>query len=279
MPACNITFLIENETGSADLVAEHGLSVWIEIGDDRILFDAGQSPDGILRNAERLGINLSEADCIVVSHGHYDHTGALQSVLDLARDALVFMHPAAVRPRWSLHPGKEPRPIGIPDPVLQALQCLPPSRIIHTVSSVPVGRYAMVTGEVPRKTEFEDVGGPFYLDPLGERPDDLRDDQALWFETDQGIVVVAGCAHAGIINILHHVRHLSGKSAVRAIAGGFHLGGASPERMQRTIEELHGFGVQELYPCHCTGMDAANRLRAAFPDRTLQVHAGDRITF
>ncbi len=252
-----ITVLVENTATGQGLLAEHGLSFWIEHGGHRILFDTGQGYV-LKHNAQRLCIPLDTADAVVLSHGHFDHTGGLADVLELGNSPALFLHPAALAPRYARLTDGSAREIGMPQPGVQAVQ--KKTSLVMTEAATEVCAGIHVTGPVPRQTSFEDAGGPFYVDCACRQPDEFPDDQALYFETAQGIVVVLGCAHAGIVNTLRYVQTLTGNRPIHTVMGGTHLVSASLERMDRTVEELRRIGIQRLMPAHCTGFPAMARL-------------------
>ena len=132
---------------------------------------------------------------------------------------------------------------------------------------------------IRRITDYEDVGGPFFLDALRSEPDPLLDDQALFFESKQGLVVILGCAHAGVVNTLHHIMDLTGQKQFFAILGGMHLGSASPKRIARTLEAFQIHEVAHIGPAHCTGSKASAQLWNAFPDRCFACSVGTKIEF
>jgi 7,8-dihydropterin-6-yl-methyl-4-(beta-D-ribofuranosyl)aminobenzene 5'-phosphate synthase len=136
-----------------------------------------------------------------------------------------------------------------------------------------------VTGTVPRNTDFEDTGGPFFLDAACTRPDPLVDDQAVFFESREGLVVLLGCAHSGVVNTLHYISELTGGKPIHAVLGGMHLVQASPQRLERTIESLRTWHTPLLAPGHCTGMAATAALWNAFPGRCATCHVGTRFEF
>ena len=201
-----ITTLVENSTFRPGLLAEHGLAFWIECGQRRILFDTGQS-DILIRNAKALGINLAETDAIVLSHGHYDHTGGLSAVLDIATKAIVYLHPAAIEPKFG-RKGPKCRPIGMPE---HAKETIRSREVVRTEKPTQIYRRITVTGQIPHINNFEDVGGAFFLDESCQKSDKLLDDQTLFIESPKGLVVVFGCAHAGVVNTLHRIADLSGR--------------------------------------------------------------------
>ncbi|MFA5238190.1 MAG: iron-sulfur cluster assembly scaffold protein [Phycisphaerae bacterium] len=184
-----ITTLVDNNAPE-NIRAEHGLSLWLEYGNKRILFDTGKS-DLLMGNAKELGVNLAEADTIVISHGHYDHTGGLSAVLELASGADIYIHPAAVKPKYSCKDLKA-RYIGMPEAAKQAIKNY---KVIWTEKPLQLCNGVTLTGQIPRKNDFEDVGGAFFVDESCHTPDSLLDDQALFIESSNGLIVVFGCAH------------------------------------------------------------------------------------
>jgi len=266
-----LTILVDN-LAAAGLAAEHGLAFWIENEARRLLFDTGQT-DALQHNARQLGIDLARTETLVLSHGHYDHTGGLPLVLSQARDARLFAHPGIVQPRYSIE--KETvRPIHIRRPAMLALDRLPPSRIQWVTQPVTLTTDMGLTGPIPRETDFEDPGGPFFLDPAGTRPDPVDDDLALWLRTEQGLVIVAGCAHAGLVNTLQYIHQLNDGLPIHAVIGGFHLVNAHRERLDRTLAALQQLNPDLVVPCHCTGESAVAQLRDALGDRVTPGAAG-----
>ncbi|MBN1902049.1 MBL fold metallo-hydrolase [Candidatus Sumerlaeota bacterium] len=267
-----ITILMDNNAEEG-FASEHGISLWIETPEIRILFDTGQSRL-FIDNARKLGISLEKTDVIVLSHGHYDHTGGLADILDIASKAQLILHPNAVLPRYSVYPGKTPRSIGMPDSALASIDRLKKDRTTWVIQARKIASDIGVTGAIPRETPYEDVGGPFFLDPEGKREDTLVDDQALWINTDEGLVICAGCCHSGLINTLNYIRRLNANSKIRLVIGGFHLVNASAERMERTLEALMKDPPEKLAPCHCTGERATEFLKEKMPKRILPCRAG-----
>ncbi|MEW6379542.1 MAG: MBL fold metallo-hydrolase [bacterium] len=268
----SITILVDNKPGTG-LVAEHGLSLWIEADGKCILFDTGQGK-ALPENARQLGIPLEKTDFMVVSHGHYDHTGGLAAALRVAISASLILHPNAVVPRYSIHPEKPPRPIGMPPAARSAILRVPDGRIIWATQPLTFTGQIGITGPIPRETSFEDVGGPFFLDPKGEQKDCIADDQALWISSEEGLIVCVGCCHAGLVNTLTSIRRLRGNSPIRAVIGGFHLLRADNRRLEQTAEALHSLSPRMLIPCHCTGDQAVQALRNSFGDCVLSGYSG-----
>ena len=259
-----ITVLVENTASGRSLLAEHGLAFWIEIGPRRILYDTGQG--NVLRgNARRLGVRLERADAVVLTHGHYDHTGGLSDALRSASRTTVYAHPAAFEAKFARNPDGTARDVGMPP--LDERKVREQAEIVRVEGPTEVCDGLKLTGPVPRTTDFEDTGGAFFKDPNCTEPDELIDDQAAFIETSAGTVVILGCAHAGVINTLRHVQTLTGDLPIRTVIGGIHLLNASPERMAKTLAELRRLNVRRLLPCHCTGFSAMARLWNEFPGR------------
>lgn len=271
-----LTVLAENTAQGMGLLGEHGLSLWIETPETCVLFDTGQ---GLVlsHNAKALGVSLDCADAIVLSHGHYDHTGGLRTALDQVPHVRLFLHPSALASRCSRREGHS-REIGMPSQVREIVEEQRTS-ITWTTEPTEVAPGMFVTGPIPRRSGFEDTGGPFFLDADGLVPDPIDDDQAMWIETLNGIIVVLGCAHSGVVNTLDYIRERTGSMPIRAVVGGMHLGSASDERMARTIESLSQLSIEGIWPCHCTGATATAQLMAALGDRCRPCSVGIRIGF
>ncbi len=272
-----ITYLVENTVYGPGLQAEHGLAVHLVVGRHQLLFDTGQS-ELVLANADRLGVALREVEMIAFSHGHYDHTGGLEAVCRLAPRARLHLHPAALAPKYGGNPDGTSRPIGLPERTRRILEAPEPGWV-STRTPTALSDRVFLTGEIPRVTPFEDVGGAFFLDADCRQPDLLVDDQALCVDTSEGVVVLLGCGHAGVVNTLLHVEKLTGGRRIRAVLGGLHLLQAKPERLQATLEALRARDLQTLVPAHCTGAAATARLWAAFPERISVGSVGSRFQF
>jgi len=206
-----ICVVVENTAQGVGLLGEHGLAYWIEGEGQRVLLDTGQGTV-LASNAFKLDVPLHEADAVILSHGHYDHSGALADVLRVNRP-YVFVHPAALDRKFARNQDGASREIGIPASGERALRERSGS-LVATTSPTPVFGRLCVTGPVPRVTDFEDTGGPFFLDSACSRPDPLAGDQAVFFETRDGVVVLLGCAHSGVVNTLQYVDQLTGPSSL-----------------------------------------------------------------
>ena len=270
-----ITILCDNIVGIPLGIGEHGFSAFVDVNEESILVDTGRGV-GILPNAMVFGKDLKQVKKICVSHGHFDHTEGLPQVLGLARGAEVHAHPGIFQERISDRKMGEmviKRFVGIPF-LREYLEMLGANfRLDAGFREIADGVF--LTGEVPRKTSFE-KGDKDLLVPMGKTfvQDPILDDQSLVIRTKKGLVVVFGCAHSGMINILHHAREKTGEERVHAVLGGTHLGFLTQEQLEASIQELKAMNPDVVAVSHCTGMRAACRLMQEFGERFSFAHVG-----
>lgn len=276
-----LTTLTENTAGTNAMLAEHGLSFLVEVDGRRILLDTGQSFTAT-ENARTLGVNLADVDTIVLSHGHRDHTGGLREVLlEMTRgerEVPVYAHPAVWTARYARRRGHRERFSGMPHR-REDLEAL--GAVFHlSAEQVELAPGIMTTGEVPRVTPFEHVDeGLQVRDGDGWRQDQVPDDQALLVKTRQGLVVVLGCAHSGIVNTLLHARQITGENRVHAVVGGTHLHIAPEPQLVETVRALREFGIRRLGVSHCTGLEVSVRLAQEFGEAFFFDNAGTVVEF
>jgi len=271
-----LTILCENSVGRPlGLIGEHGFSCHLETPSGNYLFDTG-SGLGIAANARLLNLKLNDLQGIVLSHGHYDHVGGLSKVLAQTGPIDVYAHPELFIPRYSLA-GSEQRVIGVPDSQTELEQL--GARFHFSKDPVELTPELVISGEIARTTDFEN-GDP-KLCCAGKdgilNPDPLADDLSLLINTEQGLSVLLGCAHAGLINILEHARSLSGQQDIHAIVGGTHLMFYDDLQFQQTLERLDGYQIEKLGAAHCTGLPQAARLAEHFKDRFFFASVGSTL--
>lgn len=267
-----INVLIEDSVFRPVLMAEHGLAFWIDTVSHCILFDTGQSRL-ILANAGELKLDLDAVDIVALSHGHYDHCGGLAAVLANAGDNVtVYAHPRALEPKYR-RTETGTRAIGMPIHCRRAL-CESRHNLKAVTAPTEIAPGMFLTGEIPRSHPEEQGEPGFCLDAQGLQADPFLDDQALFFGTPDGTVVILGCAHAGVINTLDYICHLTGGQPLHAVLGGMHLHSASDERIAWTTKSLQQFSIARFYPMHCTGAKAVAALWTAFPRRCFPCGVG-----
>jgi 7,8-dihydropterin-6-yl-methyl-4-(beta-D-ribofuranosyl)aminobenzene 5'-phosphate synthase len=268
-----ITTLSENTAGRGNLLAEWGLSILVETEKTSILLDTGNSISAA-HNADAMGVDLNKIDRIVLSHGHYDHTGGLRPLLQKVRTKIeVVAHPDIWQAKYARRKGEPDRYIGIPFQ-RNELESLGAAFNL-TAEPVRINDSITTTGEIPMITSFERVDdGLFVREDTGWQQDKLFDDQALIVNMESGLVVILGCAHRGIINTLYHARQLTGRETIYAVLGGSHLINTSEERLRQTIDALRGLRVQRLGLCHCTDLPVASILAQEFGESFFFNRAG-----
>jgi 7,8-dihydropterin-6-yl-methyl-4-(beta-D-ribofuranosyl)aminobenzene 5'-phosphate synthase len=276
-------FMESGSTGDA-LKAEHGFSALLSVRrgerSHTVLFDTGVSPDGMVENARRLETPLKDIEAVVLSHGHFDHTTGLDGLANaLGRTGLpLVLHPLFWTRRRLAIPGREPREI--PSTSKGALRGAGFEVIEERQPSFLLDRALLITGEVDRTTSFEQ-GFPVheaYRDGAWQPDPLILDDQAAVLHVaGKGLVVLTGCGHAGIVNIVHYARKLTGVDEVYAVIGGFHLTGPWFEPiMGDTAAALAALDPAVIVPAHCTGWKAQHLLAATFPDAFIQNSVGTR---
>lgn len=275
-----ITILCENLVGSLIGLGEHGFSAFIETDQGNYLFDTGGART-IVANALSLGKDLRTIQKIFLSHGHYDHTGGLVEVLRLKGKVDVHAHPHIFLDRLAIIKEKDKeikRFVGLPYK-RNFLELLGANFILNTeFTEVAEGIY--LTGEVPRQTSFEKQDSRLFSEINGKiAPDLFTDDQSLIIDTERGLFLILGCAHAGMINIINHVIGKIKKDKIWAIIGGTHLGFLTPEQLSESIQSLKKMKVELIGVSHCTGIRPVSKLMQEFGERFFYGGVGTVIEF
>lgn len=261
-----ITTVSENSVAMGiGLKAEHGLGYYIEKDNLKMIFDTGQ---GMVfeDNMMAMGIDISGLSHAVISHGHYDHTGAVKAVVEKNPGIKIIAHPEAFNPKYISYDSQNYYYIGVSQKAIELEQA--GAKVILSAESFEIADGIRTTGEIPMIWGFEKIEPYFFRDSGDKKiPDDIPDDQAVIIETEKGLVVVLGCTHRGLINTLTHICEMTGISKFHAVTGGLHLGGANEERLKKTADALKGFDIDRLIVGHCTGIKSAVYLYNALPGK------------
>ncbi len=258
-----ITTLVENTAGIPYVLAEWGQSLLIEADGKKILFDTG--PSGvIIENAKRLSVDLGNVDAIVLSHGHFDHTGGLKDVLTLIRNGGakpsgidIIAHPDIFQQKRFYIKGMQPGKIQIPF-TRQELEALG-ARFNLSSKPVKISENIMTTGEVEISNSYEKIDATLHVQQGEEYiPDSVADDLSVIVKTEKGLILLLGCAHRGMINNIKHAQKITGVDRIYAVIGGTHLVSAGAEQLNETIKALKQLNIEKLGASHCTGQ---NRLQ------------------
>jgi len=277
-----LTIVCENCAGRSGVIGEHGFAALIETGEATYLFDTGPGLS-LPHNAAALEKDMRRVEKIFISHGHYDHTGGLEWAVSQAAPVEVVAHPDIFSRHMNGNPDDPrvvPHYVGCPASRETLAAAGARFQMLDTTREIVPGIH-FVTGVArkPGQTEpdlrlmvQETAGAAFHTDPL-------HDDASLLIQGDHPPVLLLGCAHAGLLNILDHIASELGITRLGAVLGGTHLKFCGSELIEKTIDRLEEFGVQQVSVCHCTGFDAAAILAGHFEDRFSRAEAGTSYRF
>lgn len=258
-----IIVLNDDRCLTKDFNNEHGLSLYIKTDEKKILFDSGQT-DIYRQNAKKLGVDLDDIDCVVLSHGDYDHSNGLKY---LSKKVDLICHPDFIKDRISKRTGKYG---GIDESKEEILDKF---NLIETKNPYFITNNIVFLGEIPRKTSFEEGRNLPMMVDTGDTYSHL-DDSALVIKTDDGIVVVAGCSHSGICNIVTYAQEVTKENKVLAVFGGFHLKDID-DQMLNTIEYMKRLDINNVYLGHCTADAVCGEFAKELKDKAIIISTGE----
>lgn len=272
-------FLIENKTDNPGIIAEHGLSVYIEAQGKKIIFDAGAT-NLFAANAAEMGVDLSAVDLAVVSHGHYDHTGGFPIFHEINPDAPIYIHRNALRISYGTEGGpldkggkldKEPCSIKWSDEELKMLS----DQLVFTDGPLQISDNIKITGSVTVDENFAPTD--FFYVKEGDKlvPDDMSHEQCLVIREPEGLYIFSGCSHRGVISALNTGKSMFPGERVAVLVAGMHLYSASDEDRARVVDEIAAENMDNVMPVHCTGIKAICDLKTRLGDKCTVATAGD----
>jgi len=245
-----LTILVENTVYKQGLLAEHGLSILMEFRDKKYLFDSGQGM-ALKHNAQKLGVDFKQLDGLILSHGHYDHTGGVGMLLKSNPKLDIYAHPDFQIDRYSQR-DKRLVPVSYSGPEIEEFHA------ISNLTEIENGMF--LTGEIKHAENYLNQKYK-KKENGGYRTDDFTDDLSLYFEGENGLIIILGCSHKGVENIIEEITAKSGKNKIDKIIGGMHLMHADSDRLEELGESLAELNADAVYPLHCTGKSAASYFR------------------
>ncbi len=259
-----ISVLVENHDGDM-CSGEHGLSLFVEVGDVKVLFDTGSSPL-FIKNAVKMGLDIHSANYVVLSHGHYDHGNGLEYLINKE----LVCHTGCFINRYRK---SDQKPIGLPLTLQQARDRF---TLVMSEEPIELGEGLFFMGEIPRRINHErfiDNEGFSYL--TGGVGDPILDDSALVYETPLGNIIITGCSHSGICNMVERAMTITGDMRTYMIIGGLHLRELN-EKVYKTVAYLKEHDIKYIYPIHCTDESVVSYMENTLTDTSIKrIKSGD----
>jgi len=269
--------LVDNKTELGDCCAEWGLSLWIENRGEKLLLDTGLS-SMFLDNARAMNVDLSTADSLVISHGHFDHTGGVEAFSQIAPHAPIYLHEEALYETFGETDGvMDDYNCGIlwDDALKEKLR----PQIQFTNGTKQIGPHSWIIGNIPSMAEYPPTERFFRKAADGNlEPDPMNHEQVLVIEENGRLHVFSGCSHKGVIPILRHVAYLFPQYKIAGMIAGMHLHSLTPQKRAAIIDEFQAMGLDYVVPLHCTGMNAIVEMKVKMGDACHILCAGHSLT-
>jgi len=273
MSELKITVVIENNSSYPNLKSEHGLSFWLSIGDKNFIFDTGAS-SAAAANMKELALSPKDAEGLIISHGHYDHTGGIESIVGDGFDGLIYLHPDALQQKFS-NSSSVARDISIPQGCKNViLDFQQANKVVLVEWPYYILDNCFMTGKIPRSFGNPPTNKVFFLDVECLNQDNLNDDMAMAIETSKGMVIVCGCAHSGIQNTIDYVLKLSQNKKIYAVLGGTHIKSKDELVLKEISDYLNSLEIAVIAPNHCTCQTAIAYLKENFKGSVIDFSGG-----
>lgn len=272
LSSVKLTILAENRANNPRLIAEQGLAILVETGHESILFDTGQT-SAFITNARQLQVDLGHIDKIVLSHGHFDHTGGLPGLLTDHKKLEIICHPALTNKKYRIYPAGR-LDIGVP---WEKSKLQMQGAVFNYKShAAEIAADVWISGEIPRNTAYEKIEEEYQQRVLESYiHDEIHDDMCLILNTVKGLIILLGCGHSGAVNSIKHAMRVTDQKKIYAVMGGMHLQHHSEEQLRPIIAGLQKLDPAHLIPLHCTGFMAINRMYQVFKERLHLLNVGE----
>jgi 7,8-dihydropterin-6-yl-methyl-4-(beta-D-ribofuranosyl)aminobenzene 5'-phosphate synthase len=267
-----ITILSENRVINPRLMAEQGLCIFVETPHGNLLFDTGQT-EAFLRNARELKIDLQTVQKIVLSHGHYDHTGGLPLFLQEYGLTEIICHPAIFNKKYRVYPaGRVDIGVQWERSDLKAMG----AKFVLKTHAVQILPDVWISGEIPRHSDYEHIDESYQQRPMVSYiHDEIHDDMCLILNTVKGLFILLGCGHAGPVNSIKQSIRITGNKKIYAVIGGMHLQHSHEGKINQIVKNIRKLDPEYILPLHCTGFPAISRMMQIFKDRVNLLNVGD----
>jgi 7,8-dihydropterin-6-yl-methyl-4-(beta-D-ribofuranosyl)aminobenzene 5'-phosphate synthase len=273
-----LKIIIDNLVSFSRLKAEHGFCVLIETADNKILFDTGQS-SLLIENSLKMGIDLRDITKIVISHGHYDHTGGLLSLLEyIDKEVEVYAHPGIFEKKYSSKNKEKIEFIGIPED--KTFYEKLGAKFLLIDKPLEIEKSIFISGQIPRTSGFETVE-EYFVKKIDDSfvKDEILDDISFIAASEGGNILITGCAHSGLINTIDCAEQITGIKEFKFINGGFHLSNKKEDYNLNAIKYLKEKKFEYISPAHCTGIAATCLIRNNFGSKVLNCGIGEEFMF